>query len=124
MRSRKARKQRKRMFDAPLHSKRKMISAHLGPKYLEDEKKVYPRSVPLRKGDTVLIVRGEEKGREGKVATIDTRRLSITIEGVTVAKADKTQVAKRIHPSNVIITKLDLSDPWRRKKLEGLGERK
>ena len=122
--SKKPRKQRKRYYDAPIHKRRRQVSAHLGPSYLDDEKKAYPRSFPVRKGDTVLILRGEDKGREGKVASVDTKTRRITIEGVTIAKADGTQVAKKIHPSNVIITKLDLSDPWRRRKFEELGERK
>jgi len=109
----KARKQRKRAFNAPLHVRRKMMSAHLASKYLDQEKTVYPRAVPVRKGDTVWISRGDDKGKEGKVATVDYRVGFVTIEGITHAKADGKQVAKKIHPSNLIITKLDTSDPRR-----------
>jgi large subunit ribosomal protein L24 len=119
----KARKQRKRAFNAPLHVRRKMLSAHLASKYLEDEKSVYPRAIPVRKGDTVYIMRGDDKGKEGKVATVDYRGGIITVEGITHAKADGKQVAKKIHPSNVMITKIDDSDAWRKGKLESLGKR-
>jgi len=115
----KARKQRKRAFNAPLHVRRKMMSAHLASKYLDQEKTVYPRAVPVRKGDTVWISRGDDKGKEGKVATVDYRAGIVTIEGITHAKADGKQVAKKIHPSNLIITKLDTSDP---RRLVRLGE--
>jgi large subunit ribosomal protein L24 len=50
---------------------------------------------------------------------VNYRSLRITIEGLTYAKADKTQVAKPIHPSNVIIKKLDETDPRRLERFEG-----
>ncbi|MFQ5911087.1 MAG: 50S ribosomal protein L24 [Thermoplasmata archaeon] len=123
MKSTKARKQRKELYNAPWHRRRKRMAAHLSPKYLGDEKKAYPRAVPVRKGDTVLVVRGADKGHEGKVASTDTKSMTITIEGLTRKKADGTQIGKKIHPSNVTITKLDLSDPMRREKIEALGDR-
>jgi len=100
-----------------------MLSAHLASKYLEDEKTVYPRAIPVRKGDSVFIMRGEDKGKEGKVATVDYRLGRITIEGITQPKADGKQVAKKIHPSNVMITKIDDSDAWRKRRLESLEKR-
>ncbi len=117
-------KQRKRAIHAPLHRRRHMISAHLASKYLEDEKVVYPRAIPVRKGDTVFIMRGDDKGKEGKVATVDYRLGRITIEGVTQAKADGKQVAKKIHPSNIMITKIDDSDAWRKRRLDSLEKKK
>ncbi len=124
MATKKARKQRKRAFNAPLHRRHEMVSSHLASKYLDQEKTVYPRSIPIRKGDMVWIARGDEKGKEGKVATVDYRSGIITIEGITQAKADGKQVAKKIHPSNVIITKIEESDPWRKRKIESEGKEK
>ena len=72
----------------------------------------------------VWIARGDEKGKEGKVATVDYRSGIITIEGITQAKADGKQVAKKIHPSNVIIIKIEESDPWRKRKIESEGREK
>ncbi len=119
--SRKPGKQRRRMYNSPLHLRRRLMSAHLAPKYLEDAKVHYPRSLPLRVGDTVRIMRGRERGKEAKVTKIDHRRLRVIVEGVTVAKADKSQKPYPIHPSNVMITRIDLSDKWRRKILERAG---
>lgn len=99
-----------------------MMSAHLSEDYLEDRKRKLPRAVPVREGDIVRIVRGDDAGKEGKVASVDYRRLRITIEGITHAKSDGTQVAKAIHPSNVIIKKLDETDPLRLKRFEGARE--
>ncbi|UCE37792.1 MAG: 50S ribosomal protein L24 [Thermoplasmata archaeon] len=120
--SKKPRKQRRAVYSAPLHRKRKMISSHLSSKYLEDAKRYYPRSAVVRKGDTVKVVRGTFDGHMGKVESVDTRSMRITIDGATVAKADGTQIAAKIHPSNVIITKLDLSDPKRKRKFEELSK--
>lgn len=99
-----------------------MMSAHLSEAYLEEKKRKLPRALPVRKGDTVKIMRGDDAGKEGKVATVDYRNLRITMEGITHAKSDGTQVAKPIHPSNVLIVKMDESDPLRLKRFEGARE--
>lgn len=101
------------MFNAPWHRRRHLMSAHLSEAYLEERKRKLPRAIPVRKGDMVKLVRGDDAGKEGKVANVDYRSLRITIEGVTHAKSDGKQVAKPIHPSNVIIVKLDETDPLR-----------
>jgi len=98
------------------------MSAHLSESYLEDRKRKLPRAVPVRKGDIVKVLRGDDSGKEGKVASVDYRGFRITIEGITHAKSDGTQVAKAIHPSNVIITKLDETDPLRLRRFEGRRE--
>ena len=118
----KARKQRKAQFNAPWHKRHRLMSAHLSEEYLEDKKRKLPRAVPVRKGDVVKIMRGDDAGKEGKVASADYRSLRITIEGITHAKSDGTQIAKTIHPSNVLIVKLDETDPLRLKKFEGARE--
>ena len=114
------RKQRKRYYTAPLHKKRKWIAAHLSEELLT---KYNRRSAPLVKGDTVKVMRGSYKGHSDKVVGIDTKKMTISVEGVTSTKVDGTKVIKRIHPSNVLITKLNLTDRWRLSRLEeGLEE--
>ena len=120
--SKQPRKQRRSVYNAPLHRRRKMIASHLSSKYLEDAKRYYPRSAVLRKGDTVRVVRGSFAGHIGKVESVDTRAMRIMVDGATISKADGTQIASKIHPSNVIITRLDLSDPERKKKFEELSK--
>ena len=117
--STKARKQRKGRYNAPLHKKRRMVSAHLDSALMSEYN---VRSLPVRKGDTVKVVRGGEDFRkiEAKVANVDVKNLKIIVENVTVPKADGTQKPKPIDPSDVVITKLDLSDPWRKEKLDSL----
>ena len=113
-------KQRKRMFNAPLHKKRKWISAHLEENLLL---KYDRRAIPVVKGDTVRVMRGSFRGHEDKVARVNVKKGYLEIEGITMTKADGNKIAKPIHPSNLMITKLNLTDKWRRKKLEkGLSE--
>ena len=76
------------------------------------------RSIQVIRGDTVKIMRGSYKGRVGKVRKVDIKRQKIEIEGVTITKVDGKSVPYPIHASNVMITKLNLTDPWRRRKLE------
>ncbi len=116
----KARKQRKKLYNNPQHKKRRNIASHLEENLLLKYNK---RSIPVIKGDTVKVIRGSFKGHEDKIARVNIKRINLEIEGITMTKADGNKIAKPIHPSNVIITKLNLTDKWRRKKLErGLSE--
>ncbi len=117
--STKARKQRRARAEAPLHRKRRMVSAHLDSALMTEYN---VRSLPVRKGDTVKVVRGHAdfKATESKVASVDLKHMKIIIENITVPKADGTQKPKPIDPSDLVITKLDLSDPWRKSKLDSL----
>jgi large subunit ribosomal protein L24 len=113
-------KQIKRMHNAPLHMKRKWIAAHLDENLMLKYDK---RAIPVVKGDTVRVMRGNFHGHEDKVAKVNTKKNTLEIEGITMSKADGNKIAKPIHHSNVMITKLNLTDKWRRKKLErGLSE--
>ncbi len=76
------------------------------------------RNLPVRKGDTVLIMRGDHVGIEGRVVRVDAKKFRIFIEGVKVTKADGSERLVPIHPSKVMITKLDLSDNYRKQILE------
>jgi len=97
-----------------------MLAAHLAENLLL---KYDRRSTTLVKGDSVKVMRGSFKGHEDKVANIDLKKQTVEVEGITTVKADGTKVAKPVHPSNLLITKLNLTDKWRRRKLEkGLSE--
>ena len=108
------------LYTAPLHKKRKWIASHLADDLMLRYKR---RSIPIVRGDTAKVMRGEFKGQTGKVRRVDTKKGTIEIEGVTITKVDGKKVPRPIHASNVVITKLNLTDPWRRRKLEeGLPE--
>ena len=118
--SRQPRKQRKLLYTAPLHKRRKWIAAHLADDLILKYKR---RSLPVIKGDTVKVMRGDFKGYVGKVRSVDTKKGRLEVEGVVITKVDGKKVPRPVHASNVVITKLNLTDPWRRKKLEeGLPE--
>jgi large subunit ribosomal protein L24 len=120
MTTRKPRKQRYRLYNAPLHVKRKGIASHLAENLLL---KYDRRSIPVVKGDMVKIMRGSFRGHEEKIAKVNVRDQTVEIEGVTVTSAKGTKLAKPIHASTLLITKLNLTDRWRRQKLEsGLSE--
>jgi large subunit ribosomal protein L24 len=119
-RSRQPRKQRRAYYNAPLHVRQKLMSATLSPELRE---KFGVRSLPVRKGDKVKVMRGDFKGHVGKVVKVDLKRYRIYIDGVTIKRSDGSPVFRPIHPSNVMIVELDLSDPWRRKILERRGAR-
>lgn len=115
--SSKARNQRKMRANAPAHIKRKMLSSHLSA---DLQKEYGKRSARVCLGDTVMVLRGGEdiRGVEGKVIGVMTDEGRITIEGVTINQADNTAVARPIHTSNVVITKLNLDDAWRKDALK------
>ena len=79
------RKSRKAYFTAPSSVRRIMMSSHLS-KDLRDKYDV--RAMPVRKGDSVKIMRGDFKGREGKVATVYRRRRCIYIEKIVKEKTN------------------------------------
>ncbi|HOE52787.1 MAG TPA: 50S ribosomal protein L24 [Methanomassiliicoccales archaeon] len=117
MTSKYARKQRKALYNAPNHVRTKGVGSHLSDELIE---KLGRRTVRVVKGDTVKVVRGDEdvRGLEGKVTRVDTQSGRLIIEGVTIAKADGTMTERPVHASNVIITKLDMKDSYRKQKLQ------
>jgi len=99
------RKSRKAHFTAPSHIRRKLMSAPLS-KDLRTKYSV--RSVPVRRDDEVMIVRGHYHDREGKVTQVYRKKWRIHIERVTRDKANGQTVPIGIHPSKVVITKLKI----------------
>jgi large subunit ribosomal protein L24 len=87
-------------------------------------KKYGIRSFPLAKGDIVTIEAGSRKGEGGKVIEVDHVGERISIEGITVSKADNKQKAVFVDPSNLRITRLDLSRQERLQKIRNLAARK
>ena len=104
-------KQRKMFYNAPAHKRHKYMSAHVS-RTLSAAKGA--KSLPVRKGDTVLIKRGDNAGFEGKVSRIDLKAYRIYIEGLTREKVDGTNIFLPIHPSKVEIRNLNLDDKWRK----------
>lgn len=66
------------------------------------------RSIPIRKDDEVTIVRGSNKGREGKVTSVYRLKYVIHVERVSREKTNGQSVPLGIAPSKVMVTKLKL----------------
>lgn len=108
--SKQVRKQRKYRYNAPLHTKHSFLNAHLS----EDLSTKYgKRSLPLRKGDEVLVMRGTFRKKKGKILSIDLKRTRITIEGLERTKRDGTKINVFFHPSAVMLQTLGSDDKER-----------
>jgi len=103
-------KQRAALYNTPNHKIRKLLSAPLSTELKASNGR---RTYPVRKGDTVKIVRGDFAGIEGKITKIDMKRQRLFVEGVSREKVAGTSTNVSIHSSKVIITKLNLDDKWR-----------
>jgi len=109
---------RKNRFKAPLHVKKKFVTAPLSPP-LKAQHGV--RSMAVRRDDTVTITKGDRKLTEGRVIRVDVSKGRLFIEGVTRQRLDGTTIQLPVRADNVMITKLNLDDAWRRKIIERRG---
>jgi large subunit ribosomal protein L24 len=115
------RKQRKRLYNAPAHIRHKLMAAPLAPELIRSKG---VKSLPVKKGDTVRVVRGDHIGFEGKVNRVDMKRYRIFLEGLTREKVDGTNIFVSVHPSKVMIKNLKLDDKWRKAIVERKKELK
>lgn len=104
------RKQRKYRHNAPIHTARKFLSAHLS-KHLRKE--YGRRSAKLRLDDLVKVVRGNYAGTEGKVTKMDALESKVYISGISLKKAGGKQSFVPIQASNVMIIELNMADAKR-----------
>jgi len=107
-------KQRLLHYHAQKHQLPKMMSAHLSP---DLRAKYGRRSIPVRVGDTVKVMRGEYRGVQGKVKRVSRLRKFAYIEGLTRKRADGREVDIPVHVSNLMIMSLNLDDRHRKRKL-------
>jgi len=108
------RKCRKAHFCAHTEKRRKIMSSNLS-KELQARHGV--RSMPIRKEDEVMIVRGMYKSREGKVISVYRKKFVVHVEGIKREKANGATVNVGIAASNLVITKLKM-DKDRKATLE------
>ncbi len=112
-------KQRKYRENAPLNIKRKMLAAHLSK---ELRSKYKTRNVPLRKGDSVVIMRGKFSGTEGKIEKVFTKQLKVTVDSAKITTKKGNKVPLKLRPSVLLIKDLNLSDKFRAESLEKYGK--
>jgi len=108
-------KQRKMLYQAPNHIRHRLLAAHLSPQLRVTH---IVKSLSVRSGDTVRVMRGDHKGFEGKISRVNLKKYRIYVEGLTREKVDGTTISVPVHPSKVLITNLNLDDKWRKKILD------
>ena len=106
------RKQRKYVANAPLHLKRKFLGVNLSK---ELRKKYGRRNIIVRKGDDVKVMSGKFKGKRGKVTIVYTKKGKVIVENMQIKKQDGSKANVKIHPSNLQIMELNLTDKKRMK---------
>ncbi len=97
--------QRRRLYTAHVTSRRKQMVVPLSDE-LQRQKRA--KRIVVRKGDTVVVVKGDSdiRGLEGKVSKVDVRRRKVLVDGVTISKADGKQAARPLSFSSLMITAL------------------
>ncbi|MCK4669731.1 MAG: 50S ribosomal protein L24 [Nanoarchaeota archaeon] len=106
-------KQRKFRAKAPKHIQRKFMTANLTKPLREKHKK---RSVPVRVGDRVKILRGQFKGHEAKIERVDVKNSKVYLEKIRITKRDGSETSYPIHASNLQIVTMVMDDKNRLKE--------
>ncbi|MDD5332042.1 MAG: 50S ribosomal protein L24 [Candidatus Nanoarchaeia archaeon] len=114
--SKNPRKQRKYTYNAPLHIKKNFVSVNLSKDLRQKHK---TRNIQVKKGDSVIVLRGQFKKKTGKISRVDLRRTKVYIEGIETVKHDGKKVGFPFAPSNLQIKELNLEDRKRLKHLKG-----
>ncbi|MEW6749129.1 MAG: 50S ribosomal protein L24 [Candidatus Micrarchaeota archaeon] len=108
----KADTERKRYHTEKLHKRKSRLHVHLS-KDLRSKLKAKKRSILVRKGDTVKVMRGPGKGTEAKVGDVNTVRRKVYVEGVVAKSAKGREVPSPLEPSNLLLISLE---PTRERK--------
>jgi len=109
------RKQRKYVHNAPSHVRRKIMSSNLS----KDLRKKYgKRSLPVREGDKVKVLRGQFNGTIGEVEEVNRSKYRVYVKGAEINRGEAQKIRYPIDPSNLVILELNLSDKRRAQVLE------
>jgi len=109
------RRQRRALYTATPRERRVRMTVPLSR---ELRARFHRRSLPLRKGDTVRVLSGSFEGREERVARVDRRGYRVTLDNVTLKTADEKMKPLALGVGHLVITRLNLSDPWRRRAMK------
>ncbi len=113
--SRQPRRQRLAKFEADHAERRRRMALPLSR---ELRRRYGRRSLPVRKGDTVRILSGSYEGREERVAKVDRRGYTVTLDHVTGKTMEAKLKPLPVQLSHLVLTRLNLADPWRRRVLK------
>ncbi len=113
------RRQRKAVYDADLFERRRRMTVPLSR---ELRRRFHRRSVALRKGDTVRVMKGSYLGREERVQRLDRRGYTVTLDNVTLKSGEEKLKPLPIRTNHLLIVRLNLADEWRREALKVRAE--
>jgi large subunit ribosomal protein L24 len=105
--SKSPRKQRRRVRNAALHERKNLLKCRLD-EFLQEEYGL--RSLVIKKGDLVRIMRGQFRDTEGKVTNVSYKNGLVYLDNTTITKADGKEASVPIHPSNLMLVKLELDE--------------
>jgi len=105
--SKSPRKQRRQVYNAPMHERKKLLKCRLD-EFLQEEYGL--RSLVVKKGDLVRIMRGQFRDTESKVIMVSYKKGVVYLDNTTITKADGKETAVPVHPSNIMLVKLELDD--------------
>ncbi len=98
----------------PLHLKKKLMHVALNKELRAQLKR---RSIGIRKGDQVQIIKGKFKGTQGMVSSVDLKSMKIYVDAATVKKRNGTQAQVPLATSKLRITKLVTTDKKRQQTI-------
>ena len=86
----------------------------------------------VKKGDTVVVISGKEKGKQGEIIAVDIKKERVTVKGLNLVKCHtKPSQANpqggiiekegTIHVSNVMVLDPEQKVPTRTRKVEENG---
>ncbi len=115
MTSKKPNKKRRELYKDPLHRRRKKVSCRLSDSLHEQ---YHRRSLPVCEGDQVEVMRGEFIATRGSVSKVDLSKYRVVVDNVTKEQSKGGKIFYPLHPSNLMITRLNLDDSKRKKIME------
>lgn len=93
-----------------------MVFIHLS-KELKAKLKTKRRSIQAKKLDKVKVMRGDYKGKEGKIAKIDLSRMKVYVEGIVAKTAKGVEKLVALEPSKLML----ISGEFVKDRLEALN---
>jgi large subunit ribosomal protein L24 len=96
------------------------LNAHLS----KDLRKKYgKRSLPLRKGDEVLVMQGSFAKKKAKITSVDLKKGRVALEGIQHSKKDGSKVHVFFSAHKLMIQSLTLDDKERAKILKEIPKK-
>jgi|GEM_PF-1586144 len=110
-------KQRKRIYDSSMHQVRKRLVAPLDKAIIQS---VGKKRLAIRKGDTVKVAVGDNKGKTSKVERVDYTKGVVYLKDFKVVVRGRDKLIPFI-ASNLVLTNVVLDDS---KRIKGKAKKK